>query len=393
MELATELQPDQRSAVDHIKDWHTSGGTSFRLAGLAGTGKTTTVAMLPSELPGLRIAFCAPTNKAANVLRRKLPDGSMVSTIHGLIYKQRRKWDPESNREAAARDDNGDLIFDALDNMRGDADLVIVDEASMVSGEQWQDLTSYGVPVLAVGDPFQLPPVKDSFCLMKSPDFTLTEIQRQVADSPIVQLAYRVRNGETLPFGEFGDGVRKIRYNHHDGLVDGVNSVALAWTNKTVAKFNKGARTSRQLPDNYVEQGEPVISCGTDHAKGVYTNMSGRMVEYVPDPMNDGLAFAKIDIEGEELWEGTVHRDQFAHGKPLRDDRQYRAQYGRIDKALWDYAYALTVHRSQGSEWQAVIVDDRTYYGKRANDYHKWLYTAITRARERLMIIGGRLDD
>lgn len=387
MELArskADLQTQQLAAIDHIWDWYCSGGPPFRLAGLAGTGKTTTIASLPSALPMLRFAFCAPTNKAANVLRGKLPGSAQVTTVHGLIYKQRMK-----EPGVPARDDDGALIFDALDNMRGDADLVVVDEASMIDSRMWSDLTSYGVPVLAVGDPFQLPPVRDSFCLMKSADFTLTDIQRQVADSPIIRLAYMVRSGDEVPFGELGQGVRKIRYQRHNPQVDGISSVALAWRNKTVAKLNKGAREAQGLASDYVEPGEPVISYSSDPLRGIYNNMSGRMTEFVPDPISDALAFARISIDGEHLWEGTVHRDQFAHGKALRDDWQYRSRFGPVRHACWDYAYALTVHRAQGSEWDAVIVDDRTYHGKRANDHQKWLYTAITRAKERLTIIGG----
>ncbi|HBA59911.1 MAG TPA: ATP-binding protein, partial [Elusimicrobia bacterium] len=172
-----ELSGDQQKALEQLLSWYGSPERSafITLGGYAGTGKTTLIAIFKNELARLdkstRIAFCSYTGKAAQNLKNKLKEAGAlnvkdsVSTIHGLIYNPREGaggviagWDRKEELERS---------------------LIIVDEASMVDGLIWNDLLSYNIPIIAVGDHGQLPPIAGSFNLMEKPQLLLTQIHRQ----------------------------------------------------------------------------------------------------------------------------------------------------------------------------------------------------------------------
>ena len=222
------LSDGQSAALDAIVKWHGDGGyPPLTLGGLAGCGKTTLAGLLPEVLPRrTRIAFCAYTGKAASVLRSKLPGGNEVSTIHRLLYTPAvtvlcaasdQLLPREGGRCPAHRHGEHPCTarqqvsfspkMDPLDGL----DLVVADEASMIPGRLWEDLTRHGVPVLAVGDHGQLPPVQSSFNLMASPDLRLEEIHRQAAGSPVLAVARWAREQGHIPPGWYGENVVKIR--------------------------------------------------------------------------------------------------------------------------------------------------------------------------------------
>ena len=163
-----------------------NGPQVFRLFGWAGTGKSTLARYLAEGVRGVK--YAAFTGKAALVMRKKGCRGA--STIHSLIYtlvsekegEPRFALDPES--EAAS------------------ADLIVIDEVSMVDEALATDLLSFGTKVLVLGDPFQLPPVQGAgFFTMAEPDIMLTEIHRQARDNPIIRMSVDIREGEYLENG------------------------------------------------------------------------------------------------------------------------------------------------------------------------------------------------
>ncbi len=188
----TGLGSQQEAALKAVSDWLKRGSPQvFRLFGFAGTGKTTLAKRLAEDVDG-GVLFCAYTGKAASVMRaRGCPD---ASTIHSLIYRTRE-------------DTEGGPAFTL--NRTGPvskAALVVIDECSMVDGDLGNDLLSFGTPVLVLGDPAQLPPVKGGgFFTEAEPDVMLTEVHRQAADNPIVRLAMTVREGGRLEFGAYGE--------------------------------------------------------------------------------------------------------------------------------------------------------------------------------------------
>ena len=190
-----EWTPEQDRALKAVDRWLSKGDAQvFRLFGYAGAGKTT-LARHFAEHVGGEVAFAAFTGKAAHVMRAKGCVGA--TTIHSLIYR------PDTD------DDGAEAPSFTLrrDAPASKADLIVIDECSMVDEELGRDLLSFGAPVLVLGDPAQLPPVKGGgFFTDADPDFMLTEIHRQAADNPIIRLSMNIREG-----GEAFD----------DGLIDG----------------------------------------------------------------------------------------------------------------------------------------------------------------------------
>ncbi|MBK9080549.1 MAG: AAA family ATPase, partial [Rhizobiales bacterium] len=174
--------PQQEDALARVGAWLAAGEPQvFRLFGYAGTGKTTLARHVADQADGEAL-FAAFTGKAALVMRSK--GCRNAQTIHSLIY---RPADTESetptftlNHESAA----------------ARAELIVIDECSMVDEELGRDLLSFGKPVLVLGDPGQLPPVKGGgFFTDAEPDAMLTEVHRQASDDPIIRLSMIAREG------------------------------------------------------------------------------------------------------------------------------------------------------------------------------------------------------
>jgi exodeoxyribonuclease-5 len=151
------------------------GKQVFRLFGYAGTGKTTLAKELAKTVKG-RVLYATFTGKASLVLRKKGCEDA--STIHSLIYKV----------EVCEKTGEASFILNR-DSDLADAALLIVDEVSMV-GRIWRRTCSASTKILVLGDPAQLPPVKDEgFFINAAPDVMLTEVHRQAQDNPIIRLS------------------------------------------------------------------------------------------------------------------------------------------------------------------------------------------------------------
>ena len=183
--------PQQDAALKAVADWLRRGETPlFRLFGYAGTGKTTLARNIAEGVDG-DVAFGAYTGKAALVLRSK--GCADASTIHSMIYRSRES------------DENGPQFVLNRQSPASKADLIVIDECSMVDEELGRDLLSFGQPVLVLGDPAQLPPVKGGgFFTEGEPDVMLTEVHRQAKDNPIIHLSMMVREGGRLATGSYG---------------------------------------------------------------------------------------------------------------------------------------------------------------------------------------------
>src|SRR5437016_6455686 len=185
--------PHQNAALTAASNWlkATRGRASiFRLFGYAGTGKTTLAKHLAEGVDG-KVLFAAFTGKAACGMRSKGCHGA--ATIHSLIYKAR-----ESGEETPS--------FELWDEAPASkARLIVIDECSMVDAELARDLLSFGVPLLVLGDPAQLPPIQGGgFFTAAEPDAMLTEVHRQARNDPIVRLSMEVRAGNRLAPGRYG---------------------------------------------------------------------------------------------------------------------------------------------------------------------------------------------
>ena len=360
------LSPQQDEAIRAVQAWlrDPSGKPFFYLAGFAGTGKTTLAKRLAADAG--KVVFAAFTGKAALVLEGK--GCSPASTIHSLIYQPKEEA-------------SGIVHFVlALDGPASGADLIVIDEVSMVGPDLGRDLLKFKKPVLVLGDPAQLPPVGDEvgFFTKNTPDFMLTDIHRQAADNPIIRMSMIVREGGKLPYGEYGDSLVIRRDELGRNMVLGADQV-LCGTNKT--RRSKNAQIRKLLGrEGWFTEGERVVGLKNNKEKG-FLNGSMWTVqevafsdaeesELILFPLDAGMAKTPVEVRTSHLWIEGREKEL-----PPTEAREYDPV---------DYGYVLSVHKSQGSQWNSVVILDESFVFKQ--DAARHLYTAITRAAERVVV-------
>ena len=250
--------PHQDAALTAASDWFkTARGrpSIFRLFGYAGTGKTTLAKHIAEGVDG-KVLFAAFTGKAACVMRSKGCDGA--STIHSLIYKAR-----ESGEETPS--------FELWDEAPASkAKLIIIDECSMVDAELARDLMSFGVPLLVLGDPAQLPPIQGGgFFTDAEPDAMLTEVHRQAQDDPIVRLSMEIRAGNSLTQGQYGDTQVVRRADLDPKRVIDADQV-LVGRNVTRRAYNARLRERRGFADALPMAGDKLVCLRNNRRKGLF---------------------------------------------------------------------------------------------------------------------------
>ncbi len=359
--------PQQDSALLAVSAWlrDIRGPQVFRLFGYAGTGKTTLAIHIAEAVKG-EVAFAAFTGKAALVLRHKGCEGA--STIHSLIYRSRNSEgeDPTFvlNRQSAA----------------ADAKLIIIDECSMVDEELGKDLLSFGAKVLVLGDPAQLPPVKGGgYFTDAEPDVMLTEVHRQARDNPIIRLSMAVREGERLEVGDYGESRVVRRDGINSDVVLGANQI-LVGTNKTRRLYNQRIRALLgHAVDSMPAAGEKLVCLRNDKIKGLLNGGIWRVKEVALS--KKGLVTMRvIPDEGEG---GTVKVSVMPEFFLGREEELAYAIRRHSDE--FDFGYALTVHKAQGSQWDTLVLFDESYAFREHRA--RWLYTGLTRAAERVTVV------
>ena len=226
----------------------------FRLFGYAGVGKTTLARHIAEGARG-ETAFAAFTGKAALVMRSKGCAGA--TTIHALIYR-------------ATEGAEGAPTFTLnADGPASRAGLIVIDECSMVDAELARDLLSFGKPILVLGDPFQLPPVKGGgYFTDGAPDVMLTQIHRQAQDNPIIRLSEVVRSGGELKEGVYGE-TRIIRRAAVDAAqVLGADQV-LVGVNRTRRAYNQRMRDLNGFKEPLPVAGDRLVCLRNDRTKGL----------------------------------------------------------------------------------------------------------------------------
>ena len=438
----TDITPSdtQARAIAAIKDWfnnRTREQQVFRLFGYAGTGKSTVLKFALAELgldphkssrdsgecvPGVVTATF--TGKAALVLRRK---GTPARTIHSLIYSVIVATDEEieaadkkiheARLEAAklagfdrtAAEAAIEAMCQAMSQMKkprfalnpqsdaAHARLIVLDEVSMVGEEMARDLMSFGKPILVLGDPGQLPPIKGEGTFTKdAPDIMLTEIHRQAAESAIIRLATMARQGEPIGFGQYDTFVWKMRKMdvtpeqclRGGQVICGLNATRLQLNNamRRAAGFGGG-----WLPTG---QGEKIICLKNQNDLGLINGMFLTLEDIV----DEGSVFFSarvLDEEGNPIGRPgkngkreqlRIYKGHFEDHVAFDRQRHDRDWKNKRLLAEATFGWAITAHKAQGSSWGNVIVWDDGL-GKTAIDRARWLYTAITRAEQGLVIL------
>lgn len=389
-----QLSPDQRLALETIFSWlRTPHRTpnQLTLGGYAGTGKTTITAVLRKLLhkrnPKLKVAFVSFTGKAARVLKTTLQqqqavyEQDFVGTIHSLIYA------PMTNQ-------HGEII--SWDKKRElDTQLIVVDEASMVNQSIWYDLISFGLPILAIGDHGQLPPIEGQFNLMDKPDIKLEKIHRQASDNPIIKISIMAREEGKIPVGKYGSQIEKIDQQAIDAqekvetLLRQFNpeTMILAGYNHTRVRINDFIRQQKffeATPEPLV--GDRIICLKNNHQKKIYNGMLGTLTHL--EIVDDDFFYAEIDLdENDQLFQGQIYRHQFG-ATHLQSFTPKQSELLK-NADLFDFGYGLTVHKAQGSQAKRVILFEERFKQMSDEDWRRWLYTGVTRAEEELFIIGS----
>lgn len=385
-----ELSKDQNLALQTLLKWFDSKDKPFiTLGGYAGTGKTTLISILRNELhkknKNLSVTFCSYTGKATRVLRNKIVESTAlfpqdnIGTIHSLIYS------PELNdkEEIIGWTKKKDIEYD----------LIIVDEASMVDSSIWNDLLSYKIPIIAVGDHGQLPPIKGNFNLVENPEIRLEEIHRQAKENPIINLSIMARENGIIPIGDYGYNVIKLARGSSDSqeiigeLLQNFkeDTLILCGYNTTRIKLNKYIRQTIGFESLNPESRDRVICLRNNHAKEIFNGMLGT-IKSITREEGDPFYSAKIQMDAEEgIYSGNISVEQFNNSESL-NFTQKRGSQENMD--LFDFGYALTVHKAQGSQSKRVVLFEERFKQMDEEMWKRWLYTAITRAESELFIVG-----
>ncbi|WP_417686907.1 ATP-dependent DNA helicase [Roseibium sp.] len=368
--------PEQDKALSEVSAWFKRGDKQvFRLFGYAGTGKTTLARHLAEGIDG-DVCFGAFTGKAAHVLRQKGCEDA--GTIHSLIYR------PRSSKEEEEVDDDeedaGPQFAIKRDSAAATAKLIVIDECSMVDEDLGRDLLSFGTPVLVLGDPAQLPPVKGGgYFTEAEPDVMLTEVHRQAQDNPIVRMSMDIREGRKLDYGAYGESQVIGRKEIDKEQILSADQV-LVGTNKTRRLYNGRIRELKGFTTPMPSVGDKLVCLRNDKTKGL---LNGGLwtVSRLRQPRGNTLRF---DVKPED--EVGKQKVQVKVLPAMFEDGAEAIPYAIRRKAdEFDYGYALTVHKSQGSQWDDVVLFDESWAFREHRD--RWLYTAVTRAAERITVV------
>ncbi len=412
--MQLRLTQDQQEAMNKIAAWVVTakGGDIFRLFGLAGCGKTTCSVEL-KQIPHLtkdrniRVLYIAFTNRAVSVLESK--GCTPARTMHSVLYDVEEYSDEEKHEIKAMKQAYLDATLAGvppeqrpplppsnkrvgfslrdkagLEEQVRDYDVIAVDEASMIGMRGGKDLLLLDKPIIGIGDPGQLQPVGDRpFFDRKDPEVLLTEVLR--TDGDILELAAHVRaGGSFLNYDKPGYDFEIRRkalpeWFDYDQVICGIHDKRRA--------INEHVRALRGYTGIVPNEGEKLICVKNNKDEGMlngtlwnvtraevrgdYVHLD--LVEYAPRKDVADLDF-RIDI--------SVHLGCFQ--KDIKDDTEMGVAY-RHDSVLMTWGYAITAHKSQGSEWNTVLMFDDGHIFR--DQTREWRYTAATRAAKRLAVV------
>lgn len=442
-----QLTLEQESAFSKMQAWMRNDEKRFILQGYAGVGKSTLLSYWIAHQSS-EVVCCTPTAKAGLVLHRKLKDAKIhnipVCTVHSLLYLPRDKsagrlpllrvamatlnkeefpeeWARlESELVAERQRVNKQKIGFNLKEELTVHDVLIVDEASMVTPRMAKDLENSCRKIMYIGDPHQLPPVmSEDWFGQQEPDVMLTTVQRQATDNPIIRLSMKIRYGQPLSASDFTDGCRRIsaRDVGTDEYMEPDTQVIIG-TNAGRQQMNRYFREvkhGKQLSRAYLLVPGDRLICKTNLTRLDASVVNGSLWNYVGQEYAGRLRYDRVDpvdhggksvvlntkdpvnknsesvmVASDEpvihLYLETAvelllkhyHRDVNLISDDLEMTPFVRRQ---LDIVAMDYGYAITVHSSQGSEWDNVILCDDWQQADKA----RWLYTAVTRAKKRLL--------
>lgn len=432
-----ELNAKQQEIFDKVVAFVNRGEprSSFVLSGLAGTGKTTLVTQIIDHLynvQGWRVALCAPTGKAASVLNSKQRI-IKAQTVHGLFgavpsevsVEERLEYSRLSDRIVAdqtltpqekARYSELKLKIDRAEKKLGFSghraeelneayDVIIIDEASMLGVKSHGENLGFdyvNIPIIFVGDPGQLPPVNDTpYVDWSKPDGHLDDIMRQGADSGIVPYAHVIYRGgwpNRAQIESMGTTDIALLPNLQPRTILAAEAghQILCHRNDTRHQFNNLIRAKLGIKgvfeEHYPAVGELLLCKETSKPDKLFNGTLLRVTEVKPHKNwvdNKYLCIIDAKVEGEdrEVKNLLICLTDMCESKQLHSSPEKDAAHRDVAKRngiLCTWTYALTVHSAQGSEWDKVLVVGELNVSRPQG--RQWWYTAVTRARNELMV-------
>lgn len=391
--LTQKQEQGLRIAVERYKQ-----GKKFTvISGFAGSGKSTLIKFIIEALnvdPEDDVAYVAFTGKAANVLNQKGCPNAV--TAHKLLYYAKPM-------------PNGSYVFRAKPKLEVPYKVIVVDEVSMLPRPMWELLLTHNAYILATGDPGQLPPIDkemDNHAL-DDPHIFLDEIMRQAQDSEIIRLSMHIRSGlDISSFQCAGEQVKIFDKNEIvSGMYDWADQIICATNSKRISindfvRKQKGFGVEPCVGDKIISlknhwdfssvEGAQALtngSIGTIDSFNVQNIYAPPWIYKGPIPymftnmsLEDGDYFSNIPIDYTALKTGKGLLDNKQIYNLNKSNKHIGAPYD------FAYAYAITCHKAQGSEWEKVLVFEE-WFPNVSEEHMRWLYTACTRASEKLVIV------
>lgn len=417
-----QLTHDQQQAVKKIMMWWNLIDTQqyYRLVGYAGTGKTTVVNFIIKQLgldPVSQVAFCAFTGSAAMNLVKK--GNKNATTIHQLIYdtivEEIPVYKKVKNKETGEMEDTTEILKyekkfytskkAALNPL---LKLIVIDEFSMANDDILNDILSFGIKVLMLGDSGQLPSIQKTNTFIDAYDSILEEIVRQGNDSPIIDLSFKARNKIAIPYGTYGEDVEVLP----DYCIDEEESAIelytwadqiLCGTNRTRKNINNVVRKHKGFTSKIPEKGDKVVCTQNNWQLTAYSPKLGTYINLVNGTMGYVVKIKAISQLTKEFImdfrtdfdPGCVFEDIKVSFYNFDDEVQApynKGKYGKDATNIFDFGYCMTVHKAQGNGYPKVLVvaERMSFRPFDIETERRWLYTAITRAENQLIML---IDD
>jgi exodeoxyribonuclease-5 len=363
------------------------------ISGYAGSGKSTLVKFIVNSIPGIDpekdVCYACYTGKAAQVLLKK--GNKNVSTLHKLMY------------ESIPRAD-GTFFHKPVSEIP--YKVVVVDEVSMVPGSMWKQLLRYRPYILALGDPFQLPPVNkdDDNGVLKKPHVFLDEIMRQAQESEIIRISMDIREGKNISLFDGNEVKIFSPKDFTEPMLTWADQI-LVGTNATRINLNN---TMRRLlgreggPQNgdkviclrndwetFADNGDPLVNGTIGFLQNPYTTyanfprfLGGHRFEVLNSNFisDSGANFSSINMDKKMIMTGEKCCDLKTAWK------LGQSKFGYLMPKEFTYGYAITCHKSQGSQWDKILIVEEGFPFDKT-EHARWLYTAVTRAVEKAVII------
>ena len=390
MILTAKQEQGLKEAIERYK----RGERYTVISGYAGAGKSTLVRVIVQNLPGIDpeedVVYACYTGKAAQVLLKK--GNKNVITLHKLLYESVPKPD-------------GTFIRKKKPTI--DYKVVVVDEVSMAPRFLMELLFSHNVYIIALGDPFQLPPVdKDqNNGLLINPQVFLDEIMRQELDSEIIQLSMKIRNHKPIDYYKGSDAIVMSKAQLNTGVLQwadqilvGTNATRVAINNQMRDLLGRGNKPEegdkviclRNYWETFAINDDPLVNGTIGYIYNTYETYN-KIPRWAGGNTIKVLRADFISDSGADFGQLQMDEHQILTGEKCLDFRTiYKLQSNWRTQSLvpmeFTYAYAITTHKSQGSSWPNVLVLEENFPFEK-EEHARWLYTAVTRAEKKLVLV------